>query len=126
MGQLRELKRLQKDNERLRVVISGLTLDGLILTETARGNCYAPSVAASASPLFVSIWAYLNAAHVERFGLPPAILRGHHPNRPKAGHALTLKLDLSVGGESTIYFDDDSCFEDQKIMRLPCSTRKRL
>jgi hypothetical protein len=27
----------------------------------------------------------------------PASPGGHHPNRPKAGHALTFKLDQSVG-----------------------------
>jgi len=36
--QLRELKRLQKENERLRKAVSDLTLDKLILTEAARGN----------------------------------------------------------------------------------------
>ena len=35
--QLRELKRLQKENERLRRAVSDLTLDKLILTEAARG-----------------------------------------------------------------------------------------
>jgi len=35
--QLRELKRLQKENERLRRAVSGLTLDKLILTEAAKG-----------------------------------------------------------------------------------------
>jgi len=37
-GQLKELKRLQKENERLRRAVSDLTLDKLILTEAARGN----------------------------------------------------------------------------------------
>jgi hypothetical protein len=37
-AQLRELKRLQKDNERLRRAVSDLTLDKLILNEAARGN----------------------------------------------------------------------------------------
>ena len=37
-AQLKEPKRLQKENERLRRTISGLTLDKLILTEAARGN----------------------------------------------------------------------------------------
>ena len=37
-GQLRELKRLQKENERLRRAVSDLTLDKLILSEAARGN----------------------------------------------------------------------------------------
>lgn len=36
--QLKELKRLQKENERLRRVVSDLTLDKLILTEAAKGN----------------------------------------------------------------------------------------
>jgi putative transposase len=34
--QLKELKRLQKENERLRKAVSDLTLDKLILTEAAR------------------------------------------------------------------------------------------
>ena len=37
-GQLRELKRLKKENERLRRAVSDLTLDKLILTEAAKGN----------------------------------------------------------------------------------------
>ena len=36
--QLRELKRLQKENERLRRDVSDLTLDKLILNEAATGN----------------------------------------------------------------------------------------
>jgi len=35
--QLKELKRLQKENEGLRKAVSDLTLDKLILTEAARG-----------------------------------------------------------------------------------------
>ena len=35
---LKELKRLQKENERLRRVVSDLTLDKLILSEAAKGN----------------------------------------------------------------------------------------
>ena len=37
-NQLKELKRLQKENERLRRAVSDLTLDKLILAEAARGN----------------------------------------------------------------------------------------
>ena len=37
-AQLRELERLQKENERLRRAVSDLTLDKLILNEAARGN----------------------------------------------------------------------------------------
>ena len=36
--QLKELKRLKKENERLRKAVSDLTLDKLILKEAARGN----------------------------------------------------------------------------------------
>ena len=38
-NQLKELKRLQKENERPRRAVSDLTLDKLILAEAARGNC---------------------------------------------------------------------------------------
>ena len=37
-AQFKELKRLQKENERLRRAVSDLTLDKLILTEASRGN----------------------------------------------------------------------------------------
>ena len=37
-AQPKELKRLQKENERLRKAVSDLTLDKLILKEAARGN----------------------------------------------------------------------------------------
>ena len=36
--QLKELKRLQKENERLRRAVSDLTLDKLFLKEAATGN----------------------------------------------------------------------------------------
>ena len=38
VDRLKELKRLQKENERLRRAVSDLTLDKLILTEAAKGN----------------------------------------------------------------------------------------
>ena len=38
VDQLKELKRLQKENERLRRAASDLTLDKLILKEAVRGN----------------------------------------------------------------------------------------
>lgn len=38
VDQLKELKRLQKENERLRRAVSDLTLDKLILSEASRGN----------------------------------------------------------------------------------------
>ncbi|WP_120632585.1 IS3 family transposase [Ruegeria sp. EL01] len=43
MEQLKELKRLQKENERLRRVVSDLTLDKLILSEAAKGKLLSPS-----------------------------------------------------------------------------------
>lgn len=36
--QLRELKKLQKENEQLRRAVADLTLDKQILAEAARGN----------------------------------------------------------------------------------------
>ncbi|NOD85543.1 IS3 family transposase [Ruegeria sp. HKCCD6119] len=41
--QLKELKRLQKENERLRRAVSDLTLDKLILTEAANGKLLSPA-----------------------------------------------------------------------------------
>ena len=38
IDQLKELKRLQKENAQLRRAVSDLTLDKLILKEAARGN----------------------------------------------------------------------------------------
>ena len=38
VDQLKQLKRLQKENEHLRRTVSDLTLDKLILKEAARGN----------------------------------------------------------------------------------------
>ena len=46
--QLKELKRLQKENERLRRAVSDLTLDKLILTEASRENQPAPHVVGNA------------------------------------------------------------------------------
>ena len=37
-GQLKEMKLLQKENERLRKAVADLTLDKLILAEAAKGN----------------------------------------------------------------------------------------
>jgi putative transposase len=41
-NQLKELKRLQKENERLRKVVSDLSLDKLILVEASRGRHLKP------------------------------------------------------------------------------------
>jgi cell division protein FtsB len=38
IDQLKELKRLKKENEQLRRAVSDLTLDKLILKEAAKGN----------------------------------------------------------------------------------------
>ena len=45
IDQMKELKRLQKENERLRRAVSDLALDRLLLKEAARGNYLAPLVA---------------------------------------------------------------------------------
>jgi len=49
LDQVKELKRLQKANERLRKAVSDLTLDKQILAEAARGNALAPLVVEPAS-----------------------------------------------------------------------------
>jgi len=51
--QLKELKRLQKENERLRRAVSDLTLDKLILREAASGNFKALRAGVPASITFV-------------------------------------------------------------------------
>ena len=40
--QLERLKELEAENTRLRRAVSDLTLDKMILTEAAQGNCLAP------------------------------------------------------------------------------------
>lgn len=47
--QLKKLKRLRNENERLQKAVSGLTIDGLILKEAAQGNFRAPPGGVSAS-----------------------------------------------------------------------------
>ena len=54
--QLKQFKRLQKENERLTRAVSGLTLDKLILSEAARGNFYAPHVVVPASIRCLARW----------------------------------------------------------------------
>jgi putative transposase len=48
VDQLKRLKELELENKRLRQAVSDLTLDKQILAEAARGNFYAPPVAAPA------------------------------------------------------------------------------
>src|SRR6476660_1135647 len=50
--QIKRLKDLETENSRLRRAVSDLTLDKVILQEAARGNYYAPRVAAPASSMF--------------------------------------------------------------------------
>ncbi len=54
--QLKELKRLQKENERLRRAVSDLALDELILTEASRGNQPAPHIVGTVSKEFATSW----------------------------------------------------------------------
>ncbi|SPH18791.1 hypothetical protein DEA8626_02336 [Defluviimonas aquaemixtae] len=58
--QLRELNRLQKENERLSKAVSDLTLDKMILTEAARGNFWAPPVVVPVSTLSAKNWVCRN------------------------------------------------------------------
>ena len=51
-SQLKRLKELEKENQRLRRAVSDLTLDKLLLTEAARGNFLALRVVASASIMY--------------------------------------------------------------------------
>ena len=62
--QLRRLKELEKENERLRRAVSDLTLDKQILAEAARGNLRAPRVVASASTMSVAGSGSLNGGPV--------------------------------------------------------------
>ena len=48
--QLKELKRLQKENDRLRRAVSDLTLDKLILSKAARSKAPAPNWPTFAPP----------------------------------------------------------------------------
>ena len=63
-AQLKELKRLQKENEHLRRAVSDLTLDKLILTEASRGNFQAPRVVGFASIRYVTSCMYPSAGFV--------------------------------------------------------------
>ena len=53
-GQLRRLKELEKENERLRRAVSDLTLDKQILNEAARGNFRALRAGASVSTMYAT------------------------------------------------------------------------
>ena len=59
-GQLKELKRLQKENERLRRAVSDLTLDKLILAKATQGNFKTPHIVGSAPSKCVASWMYLS------------------------------------------------------------------
>jgi transposase-like protein len=62
--QLRQLKKLQKENEQLRKAVADLTIDKQILTEAARGNFYAPRVAGGALIWSATSWASPSAVPV--------------------------------------------------------------
>ena len=68
--QLRQLKDLQKENERLRKAVADLTLDKLILSEAARGNFCAPRGAVPASIMFAQFCrsAYRSAVYAAHWG----------------------------------------------------------
>lgn len=71
------------------------------------------------------------------FGLPPANPENHHPNRPKASHALTFKLDLLTGAVHVpAGFSADGLpmglqvvghrFDDLTVMRIGAALEKVL
>ena len=62
---LKELKRLQKENDRLRRAVSDLTLDKLILSEAARGNYLAIRVVVPASSTCVASSISRSGGHAE-------------------------------------------------------------
>ena len=80
VDQLKELKRLQKENERLRRAVSDLTLDKLILKEAARGNFWAPLVEELVSIMFAVTLNFLNVELVEFWGL--SLIHISEPTRP--------------------------------------------
>src|SRR5437763_10064799 len=66
--QVKRLKDLETENNRLRRAVSDLTLDKRILQEAARGNYYAPRVAAPASSMFEACCRSPSAALVRLSG----------------------------------------------------------
>ena len=46
LDQARRLKELEKENQRLKKLVADLSLDKAMLSEVAKGNFWAPSVAA--------------------------------------------------------------------------------
>ena len=60
--QLKRLKELEKENQRLRLAVSDLTLDKLILSEAARGDFCALRVVAGASTMCGTSLSYPSAA----------------------------------------------------------------
>jgi transposase InsO family protein len=69
LRQVEALKRLQKENERLRRAVYDLTLDKLILKEAASGNFWAPYVSGPTLTLCVVSSRLLNDKRVERLWL---------------------------------------------------------
>ncbi len=82
--QLRRLKELEKENERLRRAVSDLTLDKQILKEAAGGNFQAPRAAASASIMSATGSGFRSAGPAECWGSiarPSAATRVAVPTR---------------------------------------------
>lgn len=84
--QVKELKRLQKENERLRKAVSDLTLDKLILKEAAKGNFQAPRVAGPVSIWFEIGLAFPSVGPVACWvNTVPRIARSHRVAQMKSG-----------------------------------------
>lgn len=87
-GQLRRLKELEKESERMRRAVSDLTLDKLILAEAAKGNFWPPLGEGIALG-----W----CATAQRPWIPAPGTGNDHPTGPEAVNTPTMKADQSVG-----------------------------
>ena len=56
-------------------------------------------------------------------GIPAAGTGGHHPNRPKAGHALTFKLDQLVGAGQALMKHPDLLVVDEALAPFDLNVR---
>ena len=66
LDQVKRLKELELENQRLRKAVSDLTLDKLILAEAAKGNYYAPRAEDFVSSMFDVSFTSPSAAPVRR------------------------------------------------------------
>ncbi|MBB3713289.1 transposase-like protein [Limimaricola variabilis] len=114
-SQLKRLKELEKENQRLRRAVSDLTLDKLILAEAARGNCLKPL-----APPPVHRPCAVGTGRVRAPRLPhagPAPLHAESPSSLPAGTASAVGShpDLQV---QRIGQPDSGCCADRPFANL--------